>query len=200
MKKIVSLLFLFLGIGSGLVLAQYVIPEANQKIPSGGTASETVDGIQPTETVPGKPVSISIPKLNLVDVVVEHVGMNEVGEMDVPSNDDNVAWFDIGYRPGTKGNAVIAGHFDKSTGEPAVFYNLNSLEVGDEYTLKGEDGMVQTFKVTDKVPYPYDAFPTASVFGNSNKRILNLITCDGSWDPVTQNYSNRLVIFSELVE
>lgn len=202
MKRIVLLLFLFLGIGSGLVLAQYVLPEKNiaDTVISEGTASEPLEEKKPVEVIPGKPISLSIPKLGLSEVNIEHVGMDDEGQMEVPSDDFNVAWFQIGYRPGTKGSAVIAGHFDRASGDPAVFYNLNSMEVGDEFTLSLDDGNTQTYRVTEKVAYPYDNFPVEFVFGKSEKKMLNLITCDGTWNPSTQNYSNRLVVFSELVE
>lgn len=48
--------------------------------------------------------------------------MDAKGNMDIPKRDENVAWYQIGYYPGSKGNAVIAGHYDTATGSPAVFY------------------------------------------------------------------------------
>jgi LPXTG-site transpeptidase (sortase) family protein len=202
MKKTVLIIFLFLGIGSGLVFAQYLLPGGNEaKSSFEGTASSLIeDSNEVKEVVPGKPVRLSIPRLSLVDVIVEHVGMDSKGQMEVPAEDDNVAWFQLGYTPGKKGNSVLAGHFDKPTGDPAVFYNLGAMEVGDEINLEGDDGVIQTYRVTDKKAYPYDDFPTSHVFGKSDRKMLNLITCDGTWDQVAQNYSNRLVVFSELDE
>lgn len=203
MKKINLLLFLFLGLGTGFVLSQVIIPESRDVDlgfirPANDRGRSEIAVIQ--EKTPGKPVSISIPNLGLVDVPVEHVGLDMDGKMDVPSNDDNTAWFELGYVPGAKGSAVIAAHYDKSSGEPAVFYNLNSLVPGDLIYLEGDDGEDRVFEVKEKGLYPYDDFPSESVFGKSDKRMLNLITCDGTWDYLSNNYSNRLVVFSELIE
>ncbi len=201
MKKIILVLFLFIGIGSGLVLARYISPDDEKyEVKSEGTTSNSVEKVRVGEAVLKKPARMSVPKLGLYDVVVEHVGMDENGQMEVPAVDDNVAWFQLGYNPGAEGNSVLAGHFDKPTGDPAVFYRLGSMEVGDEIHLTDEDGRIQTYKVTDKAAYPYDDFPTSFVFGKSDRKMLNLITCEGTWDIVSQNYSNRLVVFSELVE
>ncbi len=199
MKKIILLGFLFLGIGSGLVLAQYLFPGDVETSKAKGTAS--IIAVPPVkEKRLGAPVALSVPKLNLSGIAVEHVGMDYDGKMSVPSSDENVAWFELGYKPGARGSAVIAGHYDRVTGEPAVFYHLNSMESGDIIHLENSNGDIQTFEVIDKTAYPSDDFPTDIVFGKSDKKMLNLITCDGTWDSNARNYSNRLVIFSQLVE
>lgn len=146
-----------------------------------------------------KPVALSIDDLNIFEEKVEYVGLDAEGKMDAPKNPDNVAWFELGYRPGEQGSAVIAGHFDKVTGEPAVFYYLNSLGIGRRIRVKNSDGSEKIFQVVDKKLYPENRFPTEKVFGPSDKKMLNLITCDGTWDSVKKSYSNRLVIYSELI-
>lgn len=154
----------------------------------------------PTETILPKPTSLTIPKLNLNNIEVEYVGLDQEGKMDVPKNPNNVAWFELGYKPGKNGNSVLAGHFDKEDGSPAVFYKLDNLDQGDKITLATDDGKEKTFVVRDKALYKLSEFPTEFVFGKSDKKMLNLITCDGTWDPTKKSYSNRLVVFTELEE
>lgn len=203
MRKLVYLLFLFLGIAGGVVLGRAILTAEDQTTALSGTTGSTeaprVDKAVESPKL-GKPVLLTVPKLTLNLVAVEHVGLDGEGKMDVPKDDMNVAWFDLGYRPGARGSAVIAGHFDKSTGEPAIFYNLGDLIVGDEISLESDDGSIQIYKVVDKKLYPYDEFPTQFVFGPSKGKMLNLITCGGVWDPTARNYSNRLVVFTELAE
>lgn len=183
------------------MLARYALPEKKiNEVDSEGTTSNSIEEVRVKDALLKKPAHMSIPKLGLSNIVVEHVGMDGNGQMEVPVVDDNVAWFQPGYKPGSRGNSVLAGHFDKPTGDPAVFYRLESMEVGDKIHLTDVDGVTQTYRVIDKVAYPYDNFPTSFVFGKSDRKMLNLITCDGTWDTVNQNYSNRLVVFSELVE
>lgn len=146
-----------------------------------------------------KPTALSVPKLGIT-AAVEYVGMDAKGNMDVPKSDENVAWFQPGFLPGVKGNAVLAGHYDKKDGGPAIFYNLNKLEKGDEIIITDVKEKELTFVVTDKNNYPVNNFPIPTVFGPSGKKYLNLVTCGGVWDPVQKIYADRLVVRTELVE
>lgn len=152
----------------------------------------------PTEN-PSLPVIVDIPKI-AISTIVEQVGTDEGGRMGVPVEAANVGWFNLGAKPGEKGNAVLAGHLDTITGAPAVFYNLNLLEIGDEIVITEDKGKVLKFKVFDKQIYQFDDFPVEQVFGESDRSRLNLITCEGIFDQRSQNYSHRTVIYSELIE
>jgi len=138
-----------------------------------------------------------IPALD-IKAKIEEVGVNAKGNMGVPSNYKNVAWYKQGPRPGESGNAVIAGHLDNSLGLPAVFMRLGELKVGDEVKV-AEGAKILTFKVVDKKVYPYDQAPLEEIFGSSSKSRLNLITCSGDWLKSTRTYEERLVVFTELV-
>lgn len=145
------------------------------------------------------PQQLIIPKLG-IEATVEYVGMDAKGNMDVPKNDNNVAWYELGYKPGVLGNSVIAGHFDTKTGAPAVFYKLEALEKGDAIRIVGTDGTEKKFIVTQKQRYPYDAFPLVKVFGPADKPQLNLITCEGTYSQTSHTYSHRTVVYSELAQ
>ncbi len=147
---------------------------------------------------PGIPVSIVIPKIH-VYAVVESVGMDSQGRMDVPKNASDTAWYSPGFKPGMKGSAVIDGHLDKATGAPAVFWNLKVLTTGDPISITENNGKTLTFAVDRVVRYPYDSFPIKEVFAATDIPMLNLITCNGVWDKNTKNYSDRLVVYSKLV-
>jgi sortase A len=147
---------------------------------------------------PAFPKTFLIPKLG-INVPVEHVGMDSKGAMDVPKNADNVAWYKLGYKVGDKGSAVIAGHFDKEDGSPAVFYNLSTLANGDEIIVRDEAGKEFKYKVTRKQTFNFDEVPLNEVFASADKARLNLITCDGVFDKNAKNYSKRTVIYSELL-
>lgn len=146
-----------------------------------------------------EPVTLTIPKLG-IDARVESVGMDSTGKMDVPKNADNVAWYNLGYKPGEIGSAVIAGHFDKVTGEPAVFYNLEKLQIGDQIIITDSSGNRLTFAVVRFASYSDSNFPLQEVFGEAQQPRLNLITCDGSWNSAAKSYSHRTVVYAEIVE
>ena len=59
---------------------------------------------------PGLPLNLSIPKIRL-NVSLEHIGLTTQGEMAVPDGIGNAGWYNLGPRPGEKGNAVIDGHY-----------------------------------------------------------------------------------------
>ena len=147
---------------------------------------------------PGIPQTISIPKIN-VQATVESVGMDSQGRMDVPKNAVDTAWYNPGFRPGTKGSAVIDGHYDRATGAPAVFWNLKLLTSGDTIIVTDNNGKKYTFSVTQVAKYPDNNFPLTQVFAASDTPLLNLITCNGVWDKVAHNYSDRLVVYSKLI-
>lgn len=151
------------------------------------------------EEVIEEPKTISIPKIN-VTAQLESVAMDEKGSMATPDDADNGAWYNLGAKPGQKGNAVIAGHYDKVDGSPAVFWDIGKLVKGDEIIVTDAKGNTKKFEVTGMEKYPYDNFPMQEVFGDAAEANLNLITCEGEWNSSTGMYSHRTVIFSKLVE
>lgn len=145
-----------------------------------------------------EPLSFSIPSIGVSNVEVESVGLDEESKMDIPENDNNVAWYNLGAKPGEKGNAVIAGHYDNKDGSPSVFYDINKLKPGDEMIVKDKSGKQHTYAVTNVQTYELTEFPLIEVFGAGDKPMLNLITCEGNYDKNSKLYSHRLVVYSEL--
>lgn len=150
-----------------------------------------------TQTDSGFPIRLKIPKIKL-DSVVESVGLTSDGAMDVPKIPRDVAWFKIGPRPGENGTAVIDGHFGRwKNGEGSVFDNLYKLSKGDKLYVEDDKGAIITFVVRESRRYDPKADASA-VFGSSDdKSHLNLITCEGEWNKVSKNYSQRLVVFTD---
>lgn len=144
------------------------------------------------------PVRLRIPAIG-VDAAIESVGQDRAGRMETPSLVDDVAWYAPGAAPGEIGNAVLAGHLDRIGGAPAVFWALGKLAVGDDIFVTDSAGEELHFRVTGVDSYPYDAAPLDDIFGFAIRSRLNLITCRGKWDRSGQTYSQRLVVYSELV-
>ena len=203
MKKIMYAATVGLGIFLGIQAVQIVRPTPATPQTLSANTTRVVESTQ-TPTIPSekplyKPVTLRIPKLD-VETTIEEVQEDSSGAMDVPKDDNNVGWYSLGVMPGAQGNAVVAGHFDTKTGEPAVFYNLSTLEVGDEIIVVDEKNNLLTFIVEKKETYSTDAFPLQKVFGESSGKMLNLITCEGTFNQARKLYSERLVIFSRLKE
>lgn len=166
------------------------------------TKSKATSGIQTqTTTQPtasGLPKTIKIPKIG-VSAPVEYVGLDGAGRMDVPKQWNSVAWYKLGFKVGDNGAAVMSGHLDTSSGAPAVFYRLGNLNAGDEIIVTDDKGVNHRFRVKSKQFFPWDQFPLETVFGSAGTPALNLITCGGTWDRSARNYSQRIVVYSELI-
>ncbi|MBM7581059.1 class F sortase [Jeotgalibacillus terrae] len=144
------------------------------------------------------PEHLEIPSIGL-SAPVEKVGLTETGAMAVTDSFETTGWYEKGYKPGSQGNAVIGGHVDSYEGA-AVFYDLQYLSIGDEVIVKDAEGQSLTFVVTEMVEYPWDAAPIEEIFGFTTDRSLNLITCTGDYDRDSNNYNQRLVVYTELKE
>ncbi|MFK3960439.1 class F sortase [Guptibacillus hwajinpoensis] len=145
-----------------------------------------------------EPVQVEIPAID-VKADIENVGVLENGQMGVPEDINKVGWFEPGFKPGTKGNAVLAGHVDSKTG-PAIFFYLEKLSKGDEIILTDKEGEKMTFIVTRKERYPYNDSPIEKIFGPTDSRTLNLITCVGTFNRSKGTHEERLVVSTELKE
>ena len=147
-------------------------------------------------TVSALPVRLIIPSIK-IDATIEHLGVLPDGSMDAPAGPNDVAWLDLGTRPGQIGSAVIDGHSGFKNNHPAVFDNLYKLKIGDEINVTDDQGVTISFVVQKVQSYKADA-TVPSVFGSTDGLAhLNLITCDGVWNPAAQTHSSRLVVFAE---
>ena len=169
-------------------------PSATAVVVTPPTAAPTAT---PVSLAAGVPVRLIIPRLG-IDTQVEQVGMLADGSMGVPANVWHVAWFNLGTRPGNVGNAVIDGHLDSATG-PAVFLWLRNLQLGDRLFVTDDMGVQRTFEVVDRENYGIKSAPLQHIFGSTDQRSLNLITCSGAWDNKDHIYDQRLVVYTRLV-
>lgn len=144
----------------------------------------------------GSQVRLKIPVIG-VDSSVISVGLTPEGAMETPKKPDEVAWFNLGSRPGENGSAVMAGHYGWKNNVPAVFDNLHKLNVGDKIFVEDENGTIVTFIVREMRTYGKDE-AAMDVFGSSDgKGHLNLVTCTGDWNSAEKTFSQRLVVFAD---
>jgi LPXTG-site transpeptidase (sortase) family protein len=145
------------------------------------------------------PKTLSIPSLD-IETNIKHVGVTASGNMATPGNFSDVAWYKFGAAPGFAGSAVIAGHLDNALAINGIFKNLNKLEAGDDVYIVSNGGTKYHFKVMDVKTYPYNQAPTEEIFNASDAARLNLVTCAGEWDKKLKTYTERLVVYTTLVQ
>lgn len=148
------------------------------------------------ESISIEPHRIEIPSIE-VGALVEQVGVIENGQMGVPESFETVGWYNEGPMPGERGNSVISGHVDSRNG-PAVFFDLKNLEAGDEIIVSNKAGESLTYVVDRIETYPEDDSPVEAIFDYSFQSNLILITCTGTFNRESRNYSDRLVVYSSL--
>ncbi len=154
----------------------------------------------PRESIPDsdEPSRLIVPNLE-IDTDVQQVGVNAKGNMGVPSNFSDVAWYKYGTVPGYKGSAVIDGHVDNGLGLAGVFKHLNRVKKGDDIYIETKGGERLHFRVTEVASYNYKSVPLETVFNRADTARLNLITCDGAWIKNEKTYDERLVVYTVLV-
>jgi sortase A len=147
----------------------------------------------------GLPVQLTIPSIN-VDAKIIYVALAPDGSVDTPKGPSEVAWYQLGPRPGEQGSSVITGHYGPwRSGAGSVFDNLSDLKKGDKVYVKDDKGETLTFEVRESRLYQPDQDAKA-VFNVNDGKHLNLITCSGDWLADQKTYTQRLVVFTDRVE
>ncbi len=166
-----------------------ILQNTNEDIATG-----TVAGLENLNI--GLPVRLKIPGIGL-DSIIESVGFTSDGAMGIPKNQEDVAWFNHGQRPGEIGNAVIDGHYGWKSKKPSAFDSLYKLRIGDKIFVEDDKGAVVSFVVRESRRYDQSSSAPDVFVSKDGKSHLNLITCEGQWDNVYKSYPNRLVVFAD---
>lgn len=167
-----------------------------------GTAVATTSAAV-ADSANGFPVRLKIPKLN-IDAGFQYTGLKSDGTMEIPNNIVDAGWYTGSARPGEKGVAIITGHVAQIRGgvltKPGVFGDLNTLSAGDKLYVLNDKGESIMFVVRESRTYDPAAAAT-DVFKSTDGGVhLNLITCEGSWQPAQLSYTKRLIVFTDIAQ
>lgn len=148
-----------------------------------------------------QPYRLVIEKLG-VDAAVGTYGLDDRMLPQVPYQAQLVAWYNFSAEPGTGDNAVFAGH--RTWNGNAVFRRIDELAIGDQVTLRYNDGRSLVYRVTASELVDPAGEDGRSWMAPSGSDALTLITCGGEYyktnDPIFgADYSGRRVIRAELV-
>lgn len=199
---------IFLSLGVGLIAAglsvfvqvrSQTIKGSDAEILKSVPVIPAVVGFGTSFEAPSEPVRLLISAIG-VDANIQSVGVSSSGDMGIPTNFVDVAWFNEGPLPGMPGSAVIDGHLDGRKTPKAVFYNLGKLKKDDLVEVIDQKGKKLQFKVADTKIYNHDASTSDIFSGDTTKARLNLITCAGDWIKNKKLYNERVVVFTELIK
>ena len=163
------------------------VPSTGARRP--GPANVALERV-PSATV--APIGLAIEAAG-IDAGIEALRVID-GAMQDPSGPWVVAWYENLGALGTIGNVVMAGHIDYWNVGPAVFYNLSTLEPGDEIVVAGDDGKTYPFAVEWVRQFDSASIPLDEVAGPTPEQSLTLITCGGAFDYMNGLYLQRTVV------
>jgi LPXTG-site transpeptidase (sortase) family protein len=157
---------------------------------------------QPGATVEVNGVDVArlvVPSLG-IDAPIVTLGVDSSGTMQSPDNPTDVAWYSFSARPGERSNVVLAGHLDYVNYGPAVFYRLKEAGAGDEVQLLLVDGSTAHYRVLAVTSYDEATAPVLDIVGPTENEVVTLITCGGSFDPLSREYDKRVVLRAERID
>ncbi len=199
----------------GLVSIFTTMNDDNVDLPSEGSLEEILQEHEPAvasepsapiEPDAPRPIRVSVSRIGIGAPVVV-MGLDSRNYPQVPNSGSEVAWYTFSPPPGSGSNAVFSGHVDwYYWGLPGagVFYHLRELQIGDEISLKLDDGSQLRYMVTGNVAVAYDDPNVVKVMDPTSRDVITLITCGGTWlrdysTPSGGNYRHRVIVRAERV-
>ncbi|MEN2744413.1 class F sortase [Sinomonas halotolerans] len=142
---------------------------------------------------------MAIPSIGTWSALIR-LGLQDDGSLEVPPADPGApaGWYKESPTPGERGPAILLGHVNAYGGGPGVFAHVRNLAVGDIVEVAREDGTRAVFAVYRGEQYAKDAFPTLTVYGNTEGPELRLITCDG-YNLATGEFDDNFVVYARLL-
>lgn len=116
--------------------------------------------------------------------------------MVVPQGLKVAGWLKTSPIPGNVGNSLIAAHRDWNN-KLGAFKYLEDIRIGETVIIEYENEEHREFKVVNKEIIDINKKPNAKIEINSNKRMITLISCTGSFDSKIKSYTQRALVTLE---
>ncbi|HEX2810268.1 MAG TPA: class F sortase [Kineosporiaceae bacterium] len=143
------------------------------------------------------PTRVRVPGVG-IDAIIEAVGVDAHGLVEVPERVDRVGWYEYGPAAGDPaGSAVLAGHVDTREQGAGAFFPLRNVSVGDRVVVTLSDGRVVAYRVVGKQTILKRQLPVAQIFARGGPPRLILITCGGPFIPALHSYQDNLVVMAD---
>lgn len=143
-----------------------------------------------------------VPSASLRSAIVR-VGRTPSGSMGAPDNPYVIGWLDSSAAPGEAGNTLLAGHrdFQDISGNvgTGVCWELVSTKPGDHVLVRdSQQGIYYVYTVTETATVDPTDRDAAHYLWDTEEPVITLITCTGSFNADTNQYSHRLVVVGVL--
>jgi sortase (surface protein transpeptidase) len=143
-----------------------------------------------------------VPSAGLKSTIVT-VGRTPNGAMGSPDNPFVIGWLNSSAEPGAVGNTLLAGHrdFEDKDGNvgTGVCWELVNTVVGDQMiVVDKENDLYYVYTVTEAATVNPRDPDSARYLRNTDEAVVTLITCEGSFNAETHQYSHRRVVVGVL--
>ncbi len=143
-----------------------------------------------------QPVGIRIPGYPRFAAVQAYTTNPATHGLNLPDNATTVAWWSNGAMPGDPaGTVVLAAHISYN-GRHGPFTHLDRLPPGAIVSVRQADGVVQNFRVAGERVVKKAALQREDLFRTTGAPRLALITCGGTYNANTRNYSDNIIVYA----
>lgn len=124
-------------------------------------------------------------------------GVDETGQMALPEDPSVASWYRYGADPGApSGAVVVAAHVDSAEYGLGPLSALRELVPGD--TIVVYAGSAQfAYVVTSVQQIDKDEIDMTAIFSRDGAPRLHVLTCGGTFDEVTRNYSDNVLAIAQ---
>jgi len=144
-----------------------------------------------------KPRAIEIASIG-VSGFIQQVGVDQFGQIAVPTNVHFAGWYVKSALPGQAGVTIIDGHVGGRFGG-AIFSKLATLSPGDEVRLQKGDLSWLTYRVEKNMSISPEDTKSLYEHQTDSPSELHLITCDGVYNSDSKTYDKRSLVIAEPV-
>jgi sortase (surface protein transpeptidase) len=209
-KRTKLLASLFIVIGLAGLIGAYLLYLSQPKEPKSpySNSNQTPSSTKPSQqsvdsysVAANLPKYINIPDINVTKSRIVQLGLKKNNQIAEPDNIYDTGWYNTSSKPGQSGAMFIFGHVSswKANG---VFYDLKKLQTGKRITITRGDSQVFTYQVISSKIYPYKNVDMKAVLSpvDPSRPGLNLMTCTGNIIKGTNEFDERVVMFTSLVK
>jgi len=143
------------------------------------------------------PVGLATSTIGVDGFPIRPIGLEDDGQLEIP-DETEIGWYRYGATAGRPGATVLAAHVSWN-GTTGPFFELGSMEPGDEITVTLDDETQRQYLVTERTMYDKNELPRERIWRNSGDEQLVLITCGGDFNPEIRRYRQNIVVYASPV-
>lgn len=149
---------------------------------------------------PTMPRYFKMPQFGIEKARILPMGVDSNNTLKSPVNIHDVGWYNASSLPGNAGAMLLDAHLS-GWDTKGVFYKLKDLKAGDTVAVERGDGQEFTYKVVKLQYYDYKNVDMQAAITpiTNGKPGMNMITCAGKVIPGTNEFDQRLIVFTEQV-